>query len=95
MTEAEFVRKYQDRLFGISADAATAGRTGAHMAMWLRGALRETEEIIKLMYRDLQPPIAPPVGPEASAATRGTNVQQTRPNVNGNPRAAQAAHDAK
>jgi hypothetical protein len=55
MKRSEFIDKYKHRIAGFVCDAATAGRTGAELAVFLRHAMKQLDAEIGAMFDALQP----------------------------------------
>lgn len=61
MTRKDFIDKYKHQLAGFVVDAATAGRSGAELALFLRGVMQRIDANLGVIYDDLCPPAPLPV----------------------------------
>lgn len=61
MKKQEFIDQWKHQLAGIVLDAATAGRTGADLAFWLRNIMKQIDVKLAVMYDQLKPPEPLPI----------------------------------
>ena len=54
-TRAEFIARWQHELAGLMIDAATSGRSGADLGLWVRTVMRTIDSKLGQMYDGLAP----------------------------------------
>lgn len=85
MTRQEFVELHRHQIAGLVLDAATAGRQGAELSVWLKLVMGKIDQQLGKMWNDLHPP------------TNGNGHEKNIPSIgktdagHGSPRAMAAA----
>lgn len=71
MNKQDFIDKWKHEIAGLILDGATSGRSGADLALWLRGVMKKVDARLGDMHDSLKPPPAAlPVKPETKGVAK-------------------------